>query len=63
MNGFRVRAGACHRAALGAGPLDAPRNDGRCGVLDRHCAIGKTPLLAARLCDRGFACQNAIQPE
>ena len=25
------------------------------GVLKRHCAIGKTPLLAARLCNRPLA--------
>ena len=29
------------------------------GVLERHCAIGKTPLLAACLCNRSRACQNA----
>jgi hypothetical protein len=33
---FRVRCGACHRAALGADPLASPRNDGlktACGCL------------------------------
>ncbi len=29
------------------------------GVLKRCCADGKTPLLAARLCNRRLACQNA----
>jgi hypothetical protein len=33
------------------------------GVLKRHCAIGKTPLLAARLCNRRLACQSAALPE
>jgi hypothetical protein len=33
------------------------------GLLERHCADGKTPLLMASLCNRGFACQNAAQPE
>src|SRR5450631_4244592 len=28
--GFRVRCGACHRAALRADPLASPRNDGVC---------------------------------
>jgi hypothetical protein len=41
----------------------APRNDGGGGVLNRHCADGKTPLLVARLCKAGFGCQNAAQPE
>ena len=29
------------------------------GLPERHCAIGKTPLPAARLCNRRLACQNA----
>ena len=33
------------------------------GVLKRHCAIGKTPLLAARLCNRRLAYQSAALPE
>lgn len=28
------------------------------GLLERHCGIGKTPLLAASLCKRRLACQN-----
>jgi hypothetical protein len=35
----------------------------RAGVLERHCAIGKTPLPALRLCNRLFACHNGSQPE
>jgi hypothetical protein len=31
----------------------------RAGVLERHCAIGKTPLPGPRLCNGRFACQNA----
>jgi hypothetical protein len=33
------------------------------GLLKRHCADGKTPLLAARLCKPRFGCQNVAQPE
>ena len=33
------------------------------GVLKRHCADGKTPLRAARLCNRPLTCQNAGPPE
>jgi hypothetical protein len=33
------------------------------GLLERHCAIGKSPLLVARLCSRPFACQYAAQSE
>src|ERR1700682_1017960 len=33
------------------------------GVLKRHCAIGKTPLLTARLCNRPWGCQSAAPPE
>ena len=33
------------------------------GVLKRHCAIGKTPLLTARLCNRPLACQSAALQE
>jgi hypothetical protein len=32
-------------------------------VLVRHCADGKTPLLAERLCRPRFGCHNASQPE
>ena len=33
------------------------------GARERHCAIGKSPLPAARLCNRRLACHNAGQPE
>jgi hypothetical protein len=33
------------------------------GLLKRHCADGKTPLLAARLCKARLACQNEAPPE
>jgi hypothetical protein len=33
------------------------------GVLKRHCADGKTPLLPARLCNARAACHNTRQPE
>jgi hypothetical protein len=32
-------------------------------LLERHCAIGKSPLPGLRLCNRRFACHNAAQPE
>ena len=32
-------------------------------MLKRHCAIGKTPLLSPRLCNRALACQSAAPPE
>jgi predicted MFS family arabinose efflux permease len=33
------------------------------GVLERRCGIGKTPLLAARLCKRLVTCQSTAPPE
>jgi ribosomal protein L11 methyltransferase len=46
--GFRVRRGACHRAALRADPLAASRNDARANILDIGTGSGVLAIAAAR---------------
>jgi predicted MFS family arabinose efflux permease len=42
----------------GTRPGMTKKTNNRAGLLERHCAIGKTPLRFDTLCNRGAACQD-----